>query len=642
MTFQSTDGRRSEDALAEVTRSSRDAARAWRRLVAWERARGSAVAVLGLSLLVVLAVELAGPGLRPLLFGGLALGIFVLPLLAAASALFHRPSTAECLSELDRRSGAEDRLGTAHEFADSSSPLALPQRVDAAAQLRLIDVASAFELQGGRELRFAGWLFAALLLSAGLGFSFDPPAAESSGVLASDDAAIEDLLQSIERDRTLFDERGDKRAVELLSDLARTIREIEAREEELEQLVRERKQVETPDRAPEIASESELEPEADEEPSGLMTIAELERMEAEFIEQMRLDSAQEAELVGQLIERSSTAAGLLQELDEHIHHEHNASFQNADGMTSLPSQTSQTPFDALQSGQGLTGNRQIDQGMGNVGNPIEKDMDLHTRDLSADALIEHDATHDTQQSFNQFLKEFAGDLQDMAAEQATGRKRKKKKGDEKRHIKGHMGGEAVADKSAAMEERGFEEVGAQKRHSSPATPEDMAGLEPGDMGQPAEGAEGAGPMSSQMMAMKGPATGETSAGSSGAGKGNPSAGREGLKAMLEQMEPDDSGRVEEAISQMSRGRMSQEARERLFEQVARMEVRSGAGEEAEESDALHDYFGEADELLVAYREQLPPLFRDYARGYFNSIRPAEEAEAQESTTDKKKLKSEGP
>ena len=34
------------------------------------------------------------------------------------------------------------------------------------------------------------------------------------------------------------------------------------------------------------------------------------------------------------------------------------------------------------------------------------------------------------------------------------------------------------------------------------------------------------------------------------------------------MEPDDRGRVEEAISQMSRGRMSQEARERLFDQVA--------------------------------------------------------------------------
>ena len=125
-----------------------------------------------------------------------------------------------------------------------------------------------------------------------------------------------------------------------------------------------------------------------------------------------------------------------------------------------------------------------------MGNPIEKDMDLHTRDLSAEALIEHDAAHDTQQSFNQFLKEFAGDLQDMAAEKATGRKRKKK-GDEKRHIKGHMGGEAVADKSAAMEERGFEEVGAQKRHSSPATPEDMAGLEPGDMGT-RRGSRGAG------------------------------------------------------------------------------------------------------------------------------------------------------
>ena len=639
MTLHSPDESPDEDVLTEVRRSARDAARAWRRLVAWERARASAVVVLGLSVLVVLGVELGGPGLRPLLLGWLVLAVFALPLLAALSALRHRPSEAASLSELDRRSDSKDRLGTAHEFAESKLPLALPQRMDAAAQLRRIDIASAFALQGGRELRAVGWLSAALILSAGLALSYDPPREESLGVLSGDDEAIEELLQSIERDRKLFDERGDKRAVELLSDLARTIREIEAREEELEELVRERKQLEAPDQVSE--SSLQQQPEAEEEPSGLMTIAELERMEAEFIEQLRLDSAQEAELVGQLIERSSTAAGLLQELDEHIHHEHNASFQNADGMTSLPSQTSQTPFDALQSGQGLTGNRQIDQGMGDVGNPIEKDMDLHTRDLSADALIEHDATHDTQQSFNQFLKEFAGDLQDMAAEQATGRKRKKK-GDKKRQIKGHMGGEAVADKSAAMEERGFEEVGAQKRHSSAATPEDMAGMEPGDMGQPAEGSEGAGPMSSQMMAMKGPATGETSAGSSGAGTGNPSAGREGLKAMLEQMEPDEKGRVEEAISQMSRGRMSPEARERLFDQVARMEVRSGAGEGAEDSDALHDYFGEADELLIAYREQLPPLFRDYARGYFDAIRPAQEAEGKASTTDTNKIQSEDP
>ena len=639
MTLHSPDGSPGEDALTDVSRSARDTARAWRRLVAWERARISAVVVLGLSVLVVLGVELVGPGLRPLLLGGLVLAVFALPLLAALSALRHRPSEAASLAELDRRSDSNDRLGTAHEFAESKAPLALPQRMDAVAQLRRIDIGTAFALEGGRQLRAVGWLSAALLLSAGLALSYDPPRQESLGVLSGDDEAIEELLQSIERDRKLFDERGDKRAVELLSDLARTIREIEAREEELEELVRERKQLEAPDQV----SESSLlpDPETEEEPSGLMTIAELERMEAEFIEQLRLDSAQEAELVGQLIERSSTAAGLLQELDEHIHHEHNASFQNADGMTSLPSQTSQTPFDALQSGQGLTGNRQIDQGMGDVGNPIEEDMDLHTRDLSADALIEHDATHDTQQSFNQFLKEFAGDLQDMAAEQATGRKRKKK-GDEKRQIKGHMGGEAVADKSAAMEERGFEEVGDQKRHSTPATPEDMAGMEPGDMGQPAEGAEGAGPMSSQMMAMKGPATGETSAGSSGAGTGNPSAGREGLKAMLEQMEPDEKGRVEEAISQMSRGRMSPEARERLFEQVARMEVRSGAGEGAEDADALHDYFGEADELLVAYREQLPPLFRDYARGYFDAIRPAQEAEGKASTTDTNEIQSEDP
>ena len=84
---------------------------------------------------------------------------------------------------------------------------------------------------------------------------------------------------------------------------------------------------------------------------------------------------------------------------------------------------------------------------------------------------------------------------------------------------------------------------------------------------------------------------------------------------------------------MSRGRMPPEARDRLFEQVARLEVQTAGGNEPEE-DVLRDYFGDANELLIAHREQLPPLFRDYARGYFDSIRPEETEQRFESTADR--------
>ena len=130
-------------------------------------------------------------------------------------------------------------------------------------------------------------------------------------------------------------------------------------------------------------------------------------------------------------------------------------------------------------------------------------------------------------------------------------------------------------------------------------------------------------MSSQMMAMKGPATGETSPGSSGAGTGSAAPGREGLKAMLEEMDPQRQTPIEDLMSQMGVGRMPPEQRAALFEQLARMQVQTSAGAE-QDDDLTTDYFRDADELLVANREQLPPLFRDYAHDYFEAIRPDEE------------------
>jgi len=617
--------------LPGITRGVQQATRAWRRQIAWERACAAlaptflllALLATGLEFGLIEAPSWGGDsgviGLQGGHFPLLGL-VLLVPLFAALSSWGVALSEASVLTEVDRRASAADRLGTAWEFSSSSSLLAASQRADAERCVETLEIGPLFALEGGRRLRSGLLCFVLLLAVVGGGLSFQLAPSQEEGLFATDDEAIAQLLDSIDAERSWFDERGDKRAVAILTDLERTIREIEAREEELERALRERPELEDFSLPP-VQPQEEEAVLAQLSESDVMTVADIERMEAEFLEQLRLSDSQEAELVGQLIERSSTAEALIQRLEEHIHHEHNASFSSVDGMSAIPGQTSSTPFDDMQNGQGLTGNRQLDQAMGDVGNPIEKDMDLHTRDLSEEALIEHDATHDTQQSFNQFLQEFAGDLQEMAAEQATGRKKKKKR-DKRREVKGNMG-QGVADKSSAMEERGFEEVGSQKRHSSDAPPEDLAGMEPGEMSSAGSEPEGGGTMSSQMMAMKGPATGETSPGSSGAGTGNSAAGREGLKAMLQQMDPQEQNPIEDLVSQASLGRMPPEQRQALFDQLAQMQVQARGGSEADE-DLVTDYFRDADELLVANREQLPPLFRDYAHDYFEAIRPDKE------------------
>jgi len=224
----------------------------------------------------------------------------------------------------------------------------------------------------------------------------------------------------------------------------------------------------------------------------------------------------------------------------------------------------------------------------------------------------HDKGHDTQESFNRFLKDFVKEMQATVAEKALGKKTKKKKKTD-RTVKTNAG-DAVADKRDAMGQSGFEEMDGPKRSdgTAPAEPMEAGGKPP--KGAKLQKGKGNG---ENAMAMKGPGDGTTSAGASGAGTGSAEAG-EGLRALLP---PPGTGKgpLEEVLGTLAQGRMPEEERERMFERMARHKVQAGLTSEAD--DLMFDYFAEAEALIVDHGEYLPPLFRDYAHSYFEAIRP---------------------
>ncbi|MEE2829598.1 MAG: hypothetical protein VX498_10450 [Myxococcota bacterium] len=598
-------------ALPAVTRCSGRAVRAWRRL----RALKAAAGMLPLSLLAMIAtvayLEVGQTGLEPGHLGLLALWL-LLPALSGLRPLLRPVEAAQALAELDARSSMADRLGTAWEFVGDDAELAKLQRRDAEAHAAGLDVEAAFVFEPKRVPLIALLACLFLVCSGGALLLDLTPDAVPDGPRVEDDGAVERLLESIGRDSVRFTERGDKRAVALLTDLERKIREIEEREEALQP---------EDDEGPAGPSEEDAakdDPDEPMEPSeDRITVEDLERLEAEFMEQIRLSDAQEAELVSQLFQRTKEATRLVQRLEEHIHDEHAVSFGGAGQPSFQPGQEPHSPFEGLQTGEGMTGNASVDSNLASIGNPIEEDMDLYTRDLSEESLNEHERVHDTQESFNQFLREFVKDLQQVAAEQATGRKRKRNR--DKPSVKVDSG-QGVADRSGAQSERGLEELGAQKRDGARRPPEQLGGAPDADA-KPAGEQQGSGPLSDNAMAIKGPSDGTTSPGASGAGSQADTSAK-GLKTMLQDLSELGDLRIDQLPSLGSGGRLSSEERAVLFQQVARLKVQVGST--GEDDDVTVDYFDEAEELLVSNRSSLPPLFRDYAHNYFEAIRPPED------------------
>jgi hypothetical protein len=417
-------------------------------------------------------------------------------------------------------------------------------------------------------------------------------------------------------------ELGDKEAVRLLTDLERTIRQIQAREEELRQRVARRVHRSEPDEAvpppPLEAPDLQVFDDAIAD-SDLITVEDLARLEEETLNQLRLTDAQTDELVSQLFEHSRTATRLLDDFQYSQRNELAATQEarNRDDSWDGGASEGQDMRDAT-GGTDPAQDAFGEYGAQSIEDPSQDIQDLIRRDLSPEAMAEHDAGHDQRESFSQFLKEFVKDVRDIVADAAMGRApdkdKKKQKG---REVKVDPG-DGIADKRAPMKDNGFEEMGDTKRHEADA-PSELAGDGPG--ASPEGGERRKGPVSDNAMAMKGPPEAGTEAGASGAGTGSPHA-TGGLAALLGKVvtPPESSlGPLEQVLSQLAQGRLPPEEREAMFDRIARHKVEGGPASEAD--DVVIDYFAEAEELMVSNRDSLPPLFRDYAQSYFEAIKP---------------------
>ncbi len=598
--------------LEAVESTARSAARAWRRARAIHGALGGLSAALIGIVLCALGLELTG-GLEARHLGPLLIWLLAVPLgaLLASAGGIDLPTAA---AEADHRAGLSDRLGTALEFAADPAPLAGLQRVDAAQFAQATSVAALFPVAWRAHVPRLAVLLVLALATTGAALTFQlRPSAPPPAIEEPED----DLLASIDRSIDAFEERGDKEAVRLLTDLDRTIRRIRAREDELRRVVKKRAVPPPPEDAEHDTLALPPPPPRPEDQGPRITADDLARLEEETVDQLALTDAQQAELVSDLFAHSRKASDLMQQFHHEVMHEAEVTL-NAESAAVRNTSSGVDSSSGMVENSDLVDNPMLSQQSNNgaTNNIADEREDMIRRDLGDESQAAHDRSHDTQESFNQFLRDFVKDVQDIIAEAAVGKQKKAKEGREVQVDNG----QGVVDKTDAMADAGFEEVGDVKRGQQGGPPEELAG----GNAQPAQGPPPEGAQMSQGSGtptgprMQGSGDGETSAGAEGAGTGNPDQGG-GLSTLLNGLSPQQSGRLEQALGQLAQGRMPPETREALFDRLARHKINAGLASEAD--DVLVDYFAEAEELMVSNADTLPPLFRDYAQSYFDSIRP---------------------
>jgi hypothetical protein len=343
-----------------------------------------------------------------------------------------------------------------------------------------------------------------------------------------------------------------------------------------------------------------------EKTSRRISVEDLEALEAATLDGLALTGGMEAEIISELFRDTQAAAKLMKEFGQ-LDHEEMEATSSSDAASTFGSETASQRANQQAMNQDLTGNSQFDSEQRDSAE--ERAMDnlaMIKRDLSAESMSAHDKGHNTQESFDQFLKDFVKELQQVIAEKALGTQL-----NGRRQVKTNAG-HAIADKRDAMQESGFEEMDGPKRSSAQGPGEPIAGK-----GKPPKGMKlEQGKAGDDAMAMKAQGDGTTSAGATGAGTG--AATGDGLRALIP---PPGSaqGPLEQVLGTLAKGRMPPEQRERMFDRMARHKVEAGLASEAD--DLMFDYFAEAEALIANHDDYLPPLFRDYAHSYFEAIRP---------------------
>ena len=609
--------------IAPVRAAALRAVRAWR--VSRAVAAGQIGGALGLA-----ALALHGAGIELTTHDGVAwshagplAGWLALGVVGAVVGFFRSTTLRLAAHELDQRAGLDDRLGTALAFAALDAPLARLQRADANA-FADVAVAPLFPPGWGRRAP----LLAALLLLCVLGFaaavSFDLGPSPAPVVEAIPEAAA-DLLAAIELEKELLLERGDKEGARLLDDLSREVQRIQVQRHDLRRKLARRAALRPS--APAATEEPvSLPPPAPAQPerkerSRLITAEDLERLEADTLNEVQMSEAQVGELVSELFSGTRTARTMNEAFHHHVEHEMDAMVEAANPSMYGTGEGAMEQFNDTMASNDMLNMGAQSARLSETPDVEGQGMDIVRRDLSAESQATHDSAHDMQQSFNEFLQEFVKDMQQTVAEAALGKKR----GKDAREVKTNAPS-TTPDKRDAMAEAGFEEMGDSKRATGEAPPESSPA---GGSGESGEGAQPGPPpddLSGMQLSEGDPGDGAvamrsdagggtTSAGAQGAGSGDPSQeGRSSTLLGLARL----AGPLDAVLGAMGEGALPAEERKQLFEQLARHSVQAGLASEAD--DVLLDYFQQAEEL-ISEEDALSPLFRDYATSYFEAIRP---------------------
>ncbi len=647
--------------LALVEQLERESASRLRLRAALEAGLSALAPALILGAGVAMAMEMAvglSPSHLPLVWLPLSW-----PLLASLRAWLSPLSPTAALKALDDAAVLEDRLGTALALQAGEGVLLSRQREDALAHAQGLNPRALFPLGKGvypRRILVPALLF---LASSSLCLAFDltPDRTVAEAPPTPLEESADRLLARLEALENSPEAARNKGLAATLTDLRQQVEAIREREKRLRTSP---KKAEPPRASLEAPKAVVPPPEGD-----LATPEQLEKLHQRLERELEAAFSQDSNKARAAIADAVNKAGV-KELDRIFDKlEAASSAQNSQMFSAPPAQM--VPAQNALSSHGLTappGGMGMGSGSSFAGMPpggggqqgmapnqkpglspnspagktalrevpmqapedptqqasalqsqINSEFDRMKQELAKgkDKFEGHEQQHNVSESFQQFLKDYTFRRTQQLSDFLTGGKKKKppQSGPKPKVVPGESGGKPMANKEIS----GFKE---QEEKPPPVQ---------GDSGEAApEGAKSA-PMPEGLMAeaggppqaaAPGSATGQgegTAEGGQGAGRGD-GIEPEGEGGGSPLLPPGATAELERVLGQTSRdGGLTPEERRRVFDQVANHKVSGGLNTE-DLGPALGGYFQEADLQLADAGEELPPLFREYVRGYFAAIR----------------------
>lgn len=649
--------------LAPIARAARLArSRVRGRAVAAAVARvgaPAAVVAAGLALSLEVARGLTGSVLP------LVLLPLVAPVVAGARAAACPVGDGQALKALDDAAGLDDRLGTALAFDGAEGGLIGRQRADALDRASGVEPRLALPVAGAARIRPVLLALAGLLAVLGVCLSLDLTPEAGSGARPSplEDAA-DDLLARLDALEAAQPEGVRKEIASALTDLRAQVERIRDRER--------RSRANRPEASREQEREkpaAAVEATREEVPREQAITAEQlsalhDRLQRDLAAAFDMDAEKVRRAVADAVNGSGSAAQRAEKSFSAMQAREIAQRPQAMASPTPGTQGSRAIFGGRQGigvggqqamaggagfappppGQGPAGldpNSALAQAQGREtppasvrGDPtqtatraqeranqmIDQIKQEYTKEK--DQFEGHEQQHNLHESFQQFLEQYTFNRSQQLADFLGGKPEGKKKGPQpKLNPPPDALGKPMADRKIS----GFEE----KKGEGATSMESKDAIDGGSSEAMREGKDTAPMPGDKLAEANGPpqaaAPGAASAQGQGTAKGGAGAGRgdgsEGGEPETHALQgAGGESEIERVLGRgaVRDGGLTPEERRRVFDRVATVKVQGGLNTGGDEP-VLGGYFEEADRLLDEASEELPPLFRDYARGYFAAL-----------------------